>query len=362
MIKLLTTPILNDIRTFDATEEFAIIFNVFGGNQVVGNNLVVERIDDNNVVYENAIDSFSFTHTIPLNTLENGYNYRVKVRTKDVEGNWSNFSDYKIFWCFSKPTLSIQTIDYDNQNRVYNQTVLFETKYSQSEGELLQSYRYILYNENKDLLKSFPEIYSDGSQLLTQEITGLENSRLYYLEVKTISANGSLGTTELVHFKPFYIAPTLSVALTPTNLPEQGAIKVNANIVQIVLKLYDENGEEIPFTDVEYVDDNWIDMNRGDYSKLIASDGFRLDQDNYLLQLWCKNIPDENIFMILYSPSGRTEFFKRNNRIMAYKYLTSLGYRQYFASNEVDSFNNSDEVSIRVIQDDGLLDIKIDKI
>ncbi len=41
---MLTTPILSDIKTFNATKESIITFNVVGGNQVVGNNLVIERI------------------------------------------------------------------------------------------------------------------------------------------------------------------------------------------------------------------------------------------------------------------------------------------------------------------------------
>ncbi|MGJ0846652.1 hypothetical protein ACR77J_08185 [Tissierella praeacuta] len=356
---MLTTPILNDIKTFDATIEHAITFNVIGGNQVVGNNLTIEKISDNTVVYNQSQETFNFKHVLPVNTLVNGVNYRAKIRTKDINGNWSSYSSSVLFWCYSKPSLYINTIDYDNQNKVYNQTVLFETIYSQSEGEILQSYRYLLYNENKDLLRSFPEQYADGTQPLTQEIAGLENNILKYLEVITISPNGNLGTTGLIPFKPFYVAPKLTVILTPENLPQQGAIKVSANIVQIILKLYDNNGNQINPTDVEYINDDLIDMNRIDYDKLIADEGFNILQSNFLLQLWCKDLPEDKTFLILHSPEGKIEMFKSKNKIRVYKYVDNLDIKGYFASNEFE-INQGQDLMIYMKQDNHLIDLQVE--
>lgn len=356
---MLTTPILNDIKTFNATKDYTFTFNVIGGNQVVGNNLVIERISDNVEVYNQSQETFNFKHTLPAYTLTNGVNYRAKIRTKDINNNWSSFSTTLLFWCYSEPNLHISTIDYDNQNRVYNQTVLFETIYSQAEGEILQSYRYLLYNENKDLLKSFPEQYADGSQPLTQEIAGLENGVLKYLEVKTLSPSGNVGTTGLVPFKPFYIAPKLTVTLTPENLPEQGAIKVNANIIQIILKLYDHHGNQINPMDVEYIDGEWIDMNRIDYDRLIADEGFNIFQSNFLLQLWCKDLPEDEVFLTLYTEQGRIEMFKLNNRIRVYKYIDNLDFQGYFASNEFTLLDGQ-EMMIYMKQDNHLIDLQVE--
>ena len=356
---MLTTPILNDIKTFNATKENTIIFNVIGGNQVVGNNLVIERVSDNVVVYNQSQEIFNFRHTLPPDTLINGTNYRAKIRTRDINNNWSSFSVTLLFWCYSEPDLNITTIDYNNQNRVYNQTVVFETTYSQSEDEQLQSYRYLLYNENKDLLRSFPEQFADGSQPLTQEIAGLENSQLYYLEVKTLSPNGNAGTTGLVHFRPFYIAPKLTVTVTPENLPEQGAIKISANIIQIILKLYDNNGNQINPMDVEYVSDDYIDMNRIDYAKLVADEGFNILQNNFLLQLWCKDLPENKVFLTLYSPQGKLEMFKLNNRIRVYKYIDRLDFQGYFVSNEFEVIDEQ-ELMIYMKQDNHLIDLQVE--
>ena len=358
---MLTTPILNDIKTFDASNGHTFTFNVIGGNQVIGNNLVIERISDNVEVYNQIQESFNFRHNLPSNILVNGINYRAKIRTKDINNNLSNFSTNLLFWCYSKPELQIITIDYNNQNRVYNQTVLFETTYSQAEGESLQSYRYLLYDANKNLINSFSEVYSDGSETLKQEIAGLENSTLYHIEVITTSSNGNIGTTGLIEFRPFYIAPKLMVAVDPMNLPNQGAIKIDANIIQIILKLYDNDGNQINPMDVEYIDSDWIDMNRIDYGKLVADEGFNILQGNFLLQLWCKDLPNDKVFLTLLSPEGKIEMFKLNNRIRVYKSIDNLGFKTYFASNELE-FTDEQELMIYMKQENHLIDLKIEVI
>lgn len=356
---MLMTPSLGEIKTFDASKESVITFNVLGGNQVVANNLTIERVSDNQSVYNQTQEAFNFRHVIPASRLQNGVNYRARIRTRDVNGNWSNFSSSLLFWCFSSPVLKVANIDYDNQNRVYNQTVVFETTYNQLENEILQSYRYLLYNKNKDLLKSFPEKYDNGKQPLTQEITGLENGELYYLEVKTLSPNGNSGTTGLINFKPFYIAPKLTVTVTPENVLNQGAIKVSANVVQIILKLYDDDGNEIDPVDVEYIDGEWIDMNRRDYDKLIAEDGFSILNSDFLLQLWCKNLPENEKFLSLYSPQGRIDVFRLKNKIRIYKYIKGLDFQGYFVSEEFKATNRQD-IMVYIKQDNHLIDIKVE--
>ncbi len=359
---MLTTPILNEIKTFSATESYEFTFNVIGGSQVIANNLVIERIDNNVEVYNQIQESFNFKHSLPANLLFNGVNYRAKIRTKDISGKFSNFSASLLFWCYSKPSLYITTINYDDQNRVYNQTVLFETLYLQSENELLQSYRYLLYDSNKNLLKSFPEHFSDGSDILTQEIAGLENDQLYYVEVITLSPQGNMGTSGLINFKPFYIAPKLSVALTPENLSEQGAIKLSANILQIILKLYDNLGNQINFADIEYIDGEWVNMNRNDYEKLVADEGFDILSDNFILQLWCKELPESKVFLTLFSPQGKIEMFKFNNKIRVYKYVNNLDFQGYFVSDDfiLDSFDQ--EMMIYVKQENQTIDIIVETV
>lgn len=358
---MLTTPVINDIKTFNATKESTITFNVVGGNQVIGNNLVVERVSDNSVVYNEMQDTFNFRHTISSNTLINGVNYRAKIRTKDINNNWSSYSRAILFWCFSEPILTTTTIDYSNQNRVYNQTVLFETTYIQNEGEILQSYRYLLYDSNRNIIRSFGEQFSNGSLPLTQEITGLNNGETYYLEVKTLSPNGNSGTTGLISFKPFYVAPRLSVAIETESVPNLGAIKINTNIIQTILRLYDDKGNQIPPNDVEYVFDDWIDMTRVDYAELVGDGSLNTSKSDFFMNIWCKKLPEDKVFLTFGSPYGKLEMLKRDNRIRVHKTINGLISKACYVSNEL-VVTQDEEIMIHMRQEDDRLDLYVGKL
>lgn len=360
---MLSTPIIREysIIPFSADKPYTFNFEYYGSNQVVRNNLIIERVNDNVVVYNQITETFELKHVVPANILENQHEYRVRVRVSDINNNWSNFSSYIIFWVIAEPTITIINIDYANQNRVYNQTVLFQAEYYQPDGDLLQSYKYYMYDSNKKLIKVFEEQFSDGMDLLTQEIAGLTNGTHYYLEVKTTSVNGRLGSSGLVEFVPLYVTPRISVVLTPENIYEQGFIRLNAALIQVILKLYDNNGNEINPINVEYIDNEWIDLTRLDYDKLIARDGFSITKPNFVLKLWCKNVPDDIVFLTLRSNYGRVEFIKYENRIHAFKYLNGSTIKPHFASNEL-VIGEDEEFVLYVKSENNLLDLVVQKV
>lgn len=318
----LQTPIIKEIKPFPATEEYTFEFYYNGDNQAVKNNLVIEDNSDGTVVYDSIIDTFQLSHPVTANTLTNGTEYRCKVRVADVNSNWSSFSEYEVFWVLSDPIITIDTID--ENNKVYNQTVNFSSTYSQSEGELLESYRYILYDSNKNIIESFPEQFSDGSTALTQEITGLDNGYLYYLEVKTLSVNGQEGTSGLIQFTPQYLTPKLSATLTVENKKEQGAIRLTSQIVQLI--------GQIDSGTVSYVNDEEIDLTNGEVS---FQDGFNMSGSDFILKLWFKDIPDNVVFLKLVANEGYIELIKYNNCIHAFKQNYNSTNKAHFVSNQL---------------------------
>lgn len=334
---LITPTLKSKIKPFNAGEDYNFIFYVDGSSdQVVRNNLIIENIKDNTVVYDSTQESFTFSHKVPANSLQNGINYKVKLRIGNIKNEWSQYSGYEIFWCFSPPTINIINIDYENQNRVYNQTVDFKSTYNQTENEPLKSYRYLLYDSNKDLVKTFPEKFYNSEEYLTQEIAGLENDELKYLEVKTLSINNNEGSSGLIWFKPFYVAPRLTSVLTSENLPDQGAIKLSANIIQIIGKLYDSKGKQINPIKIEYIDNEWLDLTRPDYYKLVFDDGFNIMQSDFMLKKWFKNLKDGVPFIFLYSPYGHIEFIRFGTKIHIYKRSKMHKIVSHFASPDVD--------------------------
>lgn len=328
----LTTPYLLKIKPFSPSDSYDFPFVYTSGQQAVRNNLVIETLEGVEV-YNQTIESFSLRHPVPTGSLPTG-NLRAKIRVGSVNNEWSQFSEWVIFWVLDEPTVTITNIDYANQNRVYNQTVTFSADYSHPNNELLQSYRYVLYDSNKNLIHAYPEQFSDGATPLTQEVTGLQNGELYYIELKTISVNQQEHTTGLILVRPFYVSPRLNSAIRVDNVSDEGAIRISANMIQIIGKLYDSKGNEIARESVEYIDNEKLDLTRTDYGKLVFQEGFGIDGQDFVLKLWCQNIPDDKVFLTLYSNYGRIDLMKYNDRIHAFKYIPNLNKPSHFVSNE----------------------------
>lgn len=266
---VLITPVLDSIDTFDARGTKTVTFTVPEGNQATQNNLTIRRVDSNEKVYDVIQETFDAKHVVPANTLRNGVNYKAEVRVGDINGIWSDYSPTVFFWSYSAPVIRINNIDYDNQNRVYEQNPLFVATYSQAENNPLQSYRYRLYDGNKDLIKVYNEKFTSNKNDLRQEVAGLENDKNYHIEVTTTSANGGVGSSGKIPITPYYDRPTLDGVITGQVIEDEGAIRVlvdmaatpiNTEKIKIQRRVDSgwewEDIVELPYTQgvVEYLD------------------------------------------------------------------------------------------------------------
>lgn len=266
---ILITPILDDIKTFDARGTKTITFTVLGGRQVTQNNLTIRRVDTNEKVYDEIQPTFNYQHTLPANTLRNGINYKIEVRVGDIDGVWSDYSPALFVWSYSAPNIRITNIDYDNQNRVYEQSPTFIATYSQAENNPIQSYRYLLYDTNKDLIKAFKEQYTSNKNELTQEVAGLDNNKDYHIEVVTTSLNGGEGSSGKVPIAPYYDRPIVDGTVLAQVIESEGAVRVLVDMAEIssgaekvkIQRRVDSDWEwehivELPYTPgiVEYLD------------------------------------------------------------------------------------------------------------
>ena len=313
-----------------------------GGNQVTQNNLEIQRTLDNVVVYNQTIQSFQFNHTVPANTLVNGTEYRVRVRTGDISNNFSLFSDWVVFLCLATPVVSIDNI---TDGIVNNQTFIFEGSYSQANGELLQSYRYLLYNENSILLATSPEMF-DG--LLQYEFGGLQNQVNYKVELKIITVNLMEATTGLIPFKAEYIQPILTTVINLENKQDEASIQINANVIQII-------GEGENFT---YINDEKVDVT-GANSKVWFDEGFTIDR-NFTLKIWLEHITENLPFLKLYSGQGYIELVYYGQRIHAFKHMYNGAFVSHFASSNELTITTLDQVFIFIQQINDLIDIQFE--
>ena len=339
----LITPQMIQLVPFPATENYTFQFTVAsGGSQVTQNNLEIQRTLDNVVVYNQTISSFQFNHLVPANTLVNATEYRVRVRTGDVSNNFSQFSDWTVFLCLANPVVTIDNIV---AGIVNNQVFNFEGTYSQADDELLQSYRYLLYDENSILLSTSPELFDS---LLQHEFGGLQNNVNYKVELKVITVNQMEATTGLVSFKAEYIQPTLSTIIDIQNKEENASVEINANIIQII-----GQGENFSYIDGEKVDVTGVD------SKVWFNEGFSIN-NNFTLKIWLENITENLPFLTLYSGLGYLEFVYYGDRIHAFKHIYNGGFVSHFASSNEIEVTTLDQVFIFVQQINDLIDIQFE--
>jgi hypothetical protein len=310
----LTTPrIISPIIPFSASQSYTFKFSVISGDQVYSNELEIQKNSDYTQVYLLKIDSFKFEHTINAGVLTNGVEYRCRIRTYNANGQYSNWSDWVVFKCLSTPIVQITNII---DGKINNQTYTFTGSYSQAEGELLQSYKFLLYNGQGVLLSVSPELF-DG--LLQYEFTGLQNGVTYKIELKVITVNQVEATTGLVSFIPNYIQPRLATVITLKNIKDQASVEVSANIIQII-------GYGSNFT---YENNEWANVKNG---MVYFQDGFNINKD-FTLKIWLKNITENEIFLRLLGKYGEIRLIYYQNKIRAYKIVNN--FTSYFVSNEI---------------------------
>lgn len=320
----LVTPVISPFSPFPSNIAQTIVFTVgSGGSQVTQNKINIYNNSTNALLYTSTTQTFLLQSIIPSNTLTNSSTaYKVIIQTGDINNNWSIASDAVVFYVLENVVLTFTNI---TSGQVYNQNITFSATYSQAQLEILQSYIYNLYDNNQSLLQSYPNTYTSTSPL-TQLIQGLANNTLYYVEVKTVSVNGQLGTSGLIPFTPFYVAPSLYSTLTTTPNTSTGSIAVDAIILQELGVM--DTGTAI------YQDGTWIDLTQG--GQVSYQNGFAINQSDFLLKLWCKNIPIDIVFLKLYSLNGRIELHMADSMVHAYVYLDGLtAIKPHFVSNVV---------------------------
>lgn len=286
----LTKPILNQVPAWDATKGYTFTFNVVGGTQVAGSVLTIRDNETNVIVYQHTESSYRFENTIPANILTNGINYNASLVTLDINLNQSVESNVIQFYCYSSPEISF--INIPSGDVIPSSDFPFEATYSQDEGELLNTYRFTLYNASQVQISTSGTMYAtniqssyQGDTILTPlayTFSGLSDNTTYYIKVDGLTVNGTQVTTGMVQFVVRYEVPSAFAQLTAINNCDKGYIRLESNVVLI---------DGTAFPEPIYIDNEKIDVTR-DGSYVLFDKGYEISND-FTMQLWIEQPKDK---------------------------------------------------------------------
>lgn len=257
-------PILNLIQSFDSDVGTTIKFSWLG-NLPVSNTLRIKNNETNEVVYEETQTTMRFEHIISSeNNLVNGTLYNASIKVTDSNNSDSEWSDVLLFYCFTTPIFSINI----GQGQIIQaQTYGVEITYDQPEGELLQSYRAIVYNSNDEV------IYDSNIRYIidTIRITNLQDNRDYSILVIGTTVNGMSLSTGRIYFSADFIKSEAYFICELQNMYDIGGVYIKSNIVSV---------EGYSDSEVIYIDDGLADLTN---NVVHFNKGFSIKEDFSLM-------------------------------------------------------------------------------
>ena len=265
-------PILYAVSPFDADKDHTFKFK-YSGNQAMGHVIVIKNNSTSAVVYEhdeaNPVASQVLEHKLAGGTLANGVTYSVQIAVIDNKGVMSEYSTAVVFVCLATPVFEFVT---PTANQEVNNIVLeIKLDYSQTQGEVLNSYYVVLYDTNHQLIHQSETFYDTAE--LSYTLNGLENGKTYFVKAFGETIRGIKIETVDVQFTVEYIQPSTFSDVQVENNWLAGSITVKSNLILVEGK-YD--GEAV------YIDNDKIYLMNG--TSVVFDEAFTIGSD-FSLQL-----------------------------------------------------------------------------
>ena len=354
----LTTPVLSDVVSFDASNSCAFYFLSSGGDQVVANRLTITSRATGAIIYNEKVTSFLLQHTVPANTLTNGVTYDAYVITYNANGESSSQSNTIRFTCYTTPEFEIDNIP--SGGILSTSSFTFDLTYNQIEGERLAQGQFRLYDAQKTQISSSGEIYPSATTVtpvtISYEFSGFMDNTVYYIQGIGQTAGGTQIQTGLY---------TLSVSYTKPNIPSVLQLSCNCEggYVQLNSIFRDIVGNSYPSPPV-FIDDSKVDLRQGGSWVYFGNGEFSVDQ-NFTTSLWGNDFNTNSLLLRIsngfdfmsirymedYVDSGKVYVDCTVNVNNADKY--------YVYSNKINTPSTDDELQVWLRIIDGLADIKL---
>lgn len=309
----LIRPSLPTMTIMDAGYDQLITFEVYGGSQYTGYEVEIYNNETNVLHYSSARSTYSNQFNIEANTLANGTDYRFRVRTS-LDDDYSEYSDFMLLKCYTKPVCTINNLKIDGDRRVVNaQNYTFEGSYFQAENVSIKTYQYLLYDQYKNLIQEFNEVFTKENTI-NQRVEGFTPNTEYYVELICVDQFDLKVTSGIIHFYVDYEAPRITQVVDLENDKETASVKISSSMIQL---LWQPENEDTVFVNEQEIDlsDNKIRLDK--HYNLVG---------NFTIKIYCRAIPsvdigEEKYFLTITSVDGGTTINLKESggRIHAYK-------------------------------------------
>lgn len=334
------TAIIHTISPFDATKGATIGFT-WNGNQIYKVRCIIKENESNSTVFDSTVDSMKQQFELGgTSGLSNGKYYIAYITVFDIDGTESEQQSIGTpFYCYTTPTFDLSISENDViKASVYSVGI----SYSQTENELLNSYKITLYSYSKQELQNSGTIYDTSD--LTYIISRLENAKQYYIRAIGETIHGFPLDTGYILFSVSYTQAQIFSPLEANNLADIGAIEIKSNVLSALA-----TAEK----DVTYIDGTMADLRD---NSITFEAGFTVSGDH--TSIYCFNKPNLNSPIINFTGEKTNVdiiyregiFNTADNQLKAYFELqdSSCGRIYTIESNLVDIPDDDHEFALLV--------------
>ena len=225
----LITPIIDEITAIDASENNVITYQVSDNPKVTSTEIKIINNTTGSLVYQTTSKSSRYSVPISGGKLSNGTYYAVSVRyyVDNQVSEWSNPVD---FYCYLKPTVSVNIKDNDVLEGTSLNVVV---TYNQAQKVKMGNAVVSIYDDNDNLISSSGELYNSANAMpvnVAYTFTGLTMGQPYYLIATVQTKDGISVETDAIHFmmKSFTTLITSGLSLKENSC--DGYIEVDVNV------------------------------------------------------------------------------------------------------------------------------------
>lgn len=322
-------PIINKIQPFDSTKDYEITLS-WMGNRAYANRIFVYDYETNSLVFDDTVSSFSLTHIIPANTLQNNKKYVVQAQTYDVENVPSALSNKVLFYTFATPDFYFE--DLSDNPVISNSSLTATIHYYSDDWEDISKYTFYLYDATKKQMLASNEMTDNYDISYTYK--GLDNNTVYYIRCAGVTVNGMELDTGYVEITVKYEDPNVYARIYATPIPSRGCIQVSSNLIIIQY-----NGTDT----FEYID-GMIDLRD---KTLYYDEGFLIEKDFTVIIRGINLWQTADIFKMSNGNHGLTlssRIYQEDK--LKFRLMVPNGVSHYLLYSKELVFNNSDMVTI----------------